>query len=179
LTARNGIRVYIEEIPGSSKPIEGVGTSIPSYLYPGVYIEEIPAASKPIEGVGTSVAGFVGLAPGGPVNTPVQRGAREASRGLWGACSTGDEDKPEKDAGVVASGGNCIDGYSPCLPPASDYDCAGGSGDGPEYANGPIQVSGSDPYELDSDGDGVACESYWWLGRLGVGSMPSLASWGM
>ena len=28
--------------------------------------------SKPIEGVGTSVAAFVGLAPGGPVNTPMR-----------------------------------------------------------------------------------------------------------
>ncbi len=54
--------------------------------------------------------------------------------------------------------GNCTAGYSPCLPPASDYDCAGGSGDGPKYAQGPVTVSGSDPYGLDTDGDGVACE---------------------
>jgi hypothetical protein len=54
---------------------------------------------------------------------------------------------------------NCAAGYSPCLPPASDYDCAGGSGDGPAYASGPIYVTGSDPYGLDSDGDGVACET--------------------
>ena len=45
---------------------------MPSYLTPGVYVEEVPSASKPIEGVGTSVAAFVGLAPGGPLNTPVQ-----------------------------------------------------------------------------------------------------------
>lgn len=54
---------------------------------------------------------------------------------------------------------NCTPGYRPCLPPASDYDCAGGSGDGPEYASGPIYITGSDPYDLDRDGDGVACES--------------------
>jgi hypothetical protein len=53
---------------------------------------------------------------------------------------------------------NCTPGYSPCLPPAYDYDCAGGSGDGPKYAVGPITVTGSDPYGLDADGDGVACE---------------------
>jgi hypothetical protein len=40
---------------------------------------------------------------------------------------------------------------------ASDYDCAGGSGDGPEYA-GPVEVVGSDDYGLDRDGDGYACE---------------------
>ena len=28
---------------------------------------------------------------------------------------------------------NCTPGYSPCLTPASDYDCAGGSGNGPGY----------------------------------------------
>ena len=52
---------------------------------------------------------------------------------------------------------NCTPGYSPCLPPASDYDCAGGTGNGPEYT-GPVRVTGSDPYDLDRDGDGVGCE---------------------
>src|SRR5215213_3543100 len=45
---------------------------MPTYLTPGVYIEEVPSANKPIEGVSTSVAAFVGLAPGGPVNTPMR-----------------------------------------------------------------------------------------------------------
>jgi phage tail sheath protein FI len=45
---------------------------MPTYLTPGVYVEEMPSSSKPIEGVGTSVAAFVGLAPGGPVNTPMR-----------------------------------------------------------------------------------------------------------
>ena len=40
----------------------------------------------------------------------------------------------------------------------SDYDCAGGSGDGPYYVQGPITVVGDDHYDLDRDGDGVACE---------------------
>ena len=52
---------------------------------------------------------------------------------------------------------NCTPGYSPCLPPASDYDCRGGSGNGPKYT-GPVRVTGSDPYDLDRDGDGKACE---------------------
>jgi beta-lactam-binding protein with PASTA domain len=58
---------------------------------------------------------------------------------------------------VVSKGKNCTPGYSPCLPPASDYDCAGGSGDGPKYT-GRVTVRGSDPYGLDADGDGVGCE---------------------
>ena len=57
----------------------------------------------------------------------------------------------------TSSGGGCTPGYSPCLPPASDYDCAGGSGDGPKYT-GTVTVTGSDPYDLDSDNDGVGCE---------------------
>lgn len=52
---------------------------------------------------------------------------------------------------------NCTTGYSPCLPPASDYDCFGGSGDGPKYT-GRVTVTGSDPYGLDADNDGVGCE---------------------
>lgn len=41
---------------------------------------------------------------------------------------------------------------------AGDYDCAGGSGNGPNYIAGPIYVVGWDEFELDRDGDGVACE---------------------
>lgn len=62
-------------------------------------------------------------------------------------------DEPEE-----STSGGCTPGYSPCLPPASDYDCAGGSGDGPEYT-GYVSVTGSDPYGLDSDNDGAGCES--------------------
>jgi resuscitation-promoting factor RpfB len=53
---------------------------------------------------------------------------------------------------------SCTPGYSPCLAPAYDYDCAGGSGDGPMYT-GLVRVTGSDPYDLDADGDGWGCTS--------------------
>jgi hypothetical protein len=47
-----------------------------------------------------------------------------------------------------------------CLNPnASDYDCLGGSGDGPFYT-GRVVVVGYDRYGLDADRDGVGCESY-------------------
>jgi hypothetical protein len=53
---------------------------------------------------------------------------------------------------------NCHPSYDPCLDPnASDYDCEGGSGDGPMYT-GFVTVKGSDDYGLDSDGDGTGCE---------------------
>lgn len=54
-------------------------------------------------------------------------------------------------------GSHCTRGYRPCLHPASDYDCRGGSGDGPKYT-GTVRVTGSDPYGLDSDNDGWGCE---------------------
>jgi beta-lactam-binding protein with PASTA domain len=57
----------------------------------------------------------------------------------------------------IGRSSNCTPSYSPCLPPAFDYDCRGGSGNGPKYA-GPVRVTGSDPYDLDRDGDGKACE---------------------
>ena len=54
---------------------------------------------------------------------------------------------------------NCTSGYSPCLPRAYDYDCRGNGGDGPKYIDGPVRVTGSDPYDLDRDGNGVGCQS--------------------
>jgi len=49
--------------------------------------------------------------------------------------------------------GACLDAY------ASDYDCEGGSGNGPYYT-GEVSVVGEDHYGLDADGDGVGCEPY-------------------
>lgn len=46
-----------------------------------------------------------------------------------------------------------------CVPIASDVDCAGGSGDGPAYVQGPVRVIGTDIYDLDRDGDGIGCEN--------------------
>jgi hypothetical protein len=54
---------------------------------------------------------------------------------------------------------NCTPGYSPCIPPGPDVDCAGGGGNGPRYVEGPIRVTGSDPYGLDGDNDGIGCET--------------------
>jgi hypothetical protein len=40
---------------------------------------------------------------------------------------------------------------------ASDYDCKGGSGNGPYYT-GRVRVVGPDVFRLDADGDGIGCE---------------------
>jgi hypothetical protein len=48
--------------------------------------------------------------------------------------------------------GACLDPNSP------DYDCEGGSGNGPDYVQGPITVVGDDHYGLDANSDGTGCE---------------------
>jgi hypothetical protein len=61
--------------------------------------------------------------------------------------------------GASVSGGDCNPNYSGCLDRnAYDYDCAGGSGDGPNYVDGPVTVLGEDEYGLDGDGDGIGCD---------------------
>ncbi len=73
-------------------------------------------------------------------------GGCSSSKGAW-------DETPGAQAG-------CHPSYDPCLDPnAYDYDCEGGSGDGPNYT-GQVTVTGSDDYDLDSDGDGTGCEPY-------------------
>ena len=55
---------------------------------------------------------------------------------------------------------NCDPNYAgACVPVASDVDCAGGSGDGPAYVQGPVRVVGEDIYDLNRDDDNIACDS--------------------
>ena len=66
-----------------------------------------------------------------------------------------DLNKPTQSSGSVQK---CHPSYSGCLnPSASDYDCAGGSGNGPYYT-GTVRVIGPDVFGLDRDGDGWGCE---------------------
>lgn len=61
-----------------------------------------------------------------------------------------------------AAGAGCHPSYAgACVPTGfSDVDCAGGSGNGPGYVSGKrFAVVGPDVYRLDSDNDGIACES--------------------
>lgn len=101
---------------------------------PGTVISQTPAQGKDAH-EGSTIRIVIAKAPPAPEPQP--------------------EPKPEPEPEDNSS--NCTAGYSPCLPPASDYDCEGGSGDGPKYT-GYVTVTGSDPYGLDSDGDGVGCE---------------------
>lgn len=53
----------------------------------------------------------------------------------------------------------CHPSYTPCVPIASDVDRSSGSGNGPVYVDGPVQVTGPDEYDLDADHDGIGCEN--------------------
>lgn len=83
-----------------------------------------------------------------------QRAAREQAREEAREREVAEEREAEE-----SEASECDPNYSgACLDPyASDYDCEGGSGDGPEYT-GPVAVVGEDHYGLDADGDGYGCE---------------------
>jgi hypothetical protein len=69
------------------------------------------------------------------------------------AAERAEEEAVEKEAS------ECDPNYSgACLDPyAYDYDCEGGSGDGPEYT-GTVTVVGEDHFGLDANSNGVGCE---------------------
>ncbi|QRY40518.1 G5 domain-containing protein [Microbacterium hominis] len=69
----------------------------------------------------------------------------------------GTYDPPPPPPAAAAS--DCDPNYADaCVPIASDVDCAWGSGNGPAYFDGVARVVGRDVYDLDRDGDGLACE---------------------
>jgi hypothetical protein len=54
--------------------------------------------------------------------------------------------------------GGCDPNYSgACVPIASRVECAGPGSSGPVVVRGPFRVTGTDLYQLDPDGDGIAC----------------------
>ena len=65
---------------------------------------------------------------------------------------------PEQATNTTSVKSNCHSSYSGCLKTnAGDYDCAGGSGNGPNYT-GRVRVIGPDVFGLDRDKDGWGCE---------------------
>jgi phage tail sheath protein FI len=61
------------------------------YLAPGVYIEEIPGGARPIEGVATSVAAIVGPAERGPAGQAVLIGKLDDYKALYGDIASEDD----------------------------------------------------------------------------------------
>jgi hypothetical protein len=85
-----------------------------------------------------------------------RRRAREAAAA---ASPPAPKTKPKLEPPPKPAASNCDPNYEgACLDPsASDYDCAGGSGDGPKYT-GTVTVVGDDHYDLNRDDDNIACE---------------------
>lgn len=63
-----------------------------------------------------------------------ERETRQQERGERTERRRDRREESREAAGTVEEevNSNCTPGYSVCLPPAADYDCAGGTGDGPE-----------------------------------------------
>lgn len=80
----------------------------------------------------------------------------------WGGMALFAESNPPSRTETVIPNGRVIPYDGPTFgnggSVGGDYDCAGGSGNGPNYVDGPIHVGSSDPYGLDADGDGIGCE---------------------
>jgi hypothetical protein len=69
--------------------------------------------------------------------------------------------KPAPPTTTKPPASNCDPSYPDvCLHDGiGDYDCAGGTGNGPNYVTGPVRVVGSDPFGLDGNNDGWGCTS--------------------
>ncbi len=103
-----------------------------------------------------------------------EAGAKTAGRGLWAACYAPPTTLPPTTVPPATApppppptvttappAANCHPSYRGACVPAGveDVDCAGGSGNGPYYVEGPVEVVGPDEYGLDADHDGIGCES--------------------
>jgi hypothetical protein len=89
-----------------------------------------------------------------------RREAREREALLLAQQREQEKKQEEQEEQELAAAEDCHPSYDgACLDPnASDYDCEGGSGDGPEYT-GTVAVVGPDEYDLERDNDGIACDA--------------------
>lgn len=87
-----------------------------------------------------------------PILEAAQVEAQSAGRGIWGA-GGGCPPPPPSPSCHPSYVGACL------KVGVGDYDCVGGSGDGPNYVQGPVYEVGPDEFGLDGDGDGIGCET--------------------
>ena len=126
---------------------------------PGLAGQKAKGAKQGLRGAGFTVV------------VQLQESSAAAGTVLYSIPAAGSQVKPGATITIVVAkappppppaptSNNCHPSYTgACLDPsASDYDCAGGSGDGPKYT-GFVRVVGYDEFGLDSDNDGLGCES--------------------
>ncbi|WP_322778857.1 hypothetical protein [Frankia sp. Cas4] len=122
---------------------------------------EVPPAPQPAVAVATTSASAAVSAAGNaataPTTHPVSRPSAQAAAQVPAAAPA---PRPATTA-AAAPAGNCDPAYPDvCLHDGiGDYDCAGGSGDGPNYVQGPLRVRPPDPFKLDGNHDGTGCEN--------------------
>jgi hypothetical protein len=127
--------------------VETASTSAPATTPP----DEAAAAAAPVEEAS-------GEAASEPASEPTRARRTTKPKPKRTSVPTTTRPKPKKTRKPPAR--QCDPNYAGgCVPIASDVDCAGGSGNGPAYFDGPADVVGDDVYGLDSDHDGIACES--------------------
>jgi resuscitation-promoting factor RpfB len=150
---KQGIRKGTELEPGSSVPLI---VAAPYPRVPSVVGKSKASAIKKLKNAGFSVNKTTQTKTSGKDGVVLSQSRPGGTRA-----------KPKSVVRIVISNvqrnsddgasSNCTPGYSPCLSPAYDYDCKGGTGNGPKYT-GRVRVTGPDPYDLDRDGDGVGCD---------------------
>ncbi len=154
-----GVRVTVN---GQSASVSGSRWSLPVTVSKGTRRFTIKASRPGADGDTLSMTKTRKLSAS---EKAARRAAREAERQAKAAAREAERQAraaaKEAKAAAEAQAEACDPNYSgACLDPnSSDYDCSGGSGDGPDYVDGPVEVVGSDPFDLDRDGDGVGCES--------------------
>lgn len=86
-----------------------------------------------------------------------KREERKAAAEAWRT-----EERAQEEAGEIEeeSSPECDPNYEgECLKDGiGDYDCAGGSGNGPNYVYSEVRVVGVDVFGLDANGNGIGCE---------------------
>ncbi|WP_322770704.1 hypothetical protein [Frankia sp. Cr1] len=122
---------------------------------------EIPAAPQPAVAVATTSASAAVSAAGNAATAPTTHPvSRPSAQAAGQAPAAAPAPRPATTA-AAAPAGNCDPAYPDvCLHDGiGDYDCAGGTGDGPNYVRGPLRVRSPDPFKLDGNHDGTGCEN--------------------
>ncbi len=143
------VPVPIESVQVQAPVQESATPSVPAdTVIENTAVESAVSAPAAAEPVVTPVAESVQEVETPAVTTPVEE------------IPTASETPVEAPAAIpVLPVEECHPSYIPCLRiDASDYDCEGGTGNGPYYT-GKVQVIGPDVFGLDKNGDGWGCEA--------------------
>lgn len=103
-------------------------------------------------------------APPEPAPTPTKSPAKSPTPSQSSPTTATEETTRAPATATGRGSGDCAayeDSAGWCEEGVEDYDCAGGTGDGPNYVPGPVTLvdPDHDPFDLDRDNDGLGCET--------------------